>query len=106
MIASSSWLAASRAALAGRVERLGGRPEGLSLRLRDALSRLAGKAAAGAVRDAVRDALGLPPAPPAPRRHPPPAGASRGVHRRPHPGPGGTLPAAIPRPSKRFTSAK
>jgi hypothetical protein len=64
----TSWAARARAALAGRAERLGRRLEQMSRRLRDVLSRLAGKAAAGAVRDAVRDALGLPPAPPAQRR--------------------------------------
>ena len=59
----TSWAARARAALAGRVERLGRRLEYMSRRLRAVLSRLAGKAVAGAVRDAVRDALGLPPAP-------------------------------------------
>jgi hypothetical protein len=59
----TSWLARARAALAGRAERLGRRLEQMSRRLRDVLSQLAGKAVAGAVRDAVRDALGLPPAP-------------------------------------------
>jgi hypothetical protein len=67
----TSWLARARAALAGRAERLGRRLEQMSVRLRGVLSRLAGKAVAGAVRDAVRDALGLPPAPPA---------RSRGAH--------------------------
>ena len=57
----TSWLGRARAALAGRVERLGRRLEPMSLRLRGVLSRLAGRAVAGAVRDAVRDALGLPP---------------------------------------------
>jgi hypothetical protein len=59
----TSWAARARAALAGRAERLGRRLEQMSRRLRDVLSRLAGRAVAGAVRDAVRDALGLPPAP-------------------------------------------
>ena len=59
----ASWAARARAALAGRVERLGRRLETLSLQLRDVLSRLAGRAVSGAVCDAVRDALGLPPAP-------------------------------------------
>jgi hypothetical protein len=67
----TSWLGRARAALAGRVERLGRRLEPMSLRLRGVLSRLAGRAVAGAVRDAVRDALGLPPVPPA---------QSRGAH--------------------------
>jgi hypothetical protein len=86
----TSWAARARAALAGRVERLGRRLEYMSRRLRAVLSRLAGKAVAGAVRDAVRDALGLPPAPPAPRRDP--RAWFGGGHGGPYRGPGGAYP--------------